>query len=239
MRGVEEVAYRGFSWIKYFAMKVFRNKIFLLLGSVMIIFFFLLPIISSSFRELFIVTIRNYPYLAPLIIVTFRFLCVVIAPLPGLPVTLASIALLPWWQAWLFNFIGTVSGAICAFLIARIYRERAVAYFTPLKGVHEWQEKLSSRKQWWTFVGLRFVSLSMFDFVAYGAGLTKMPFRTYLATLFVVDLPVSILFFYFGGIAFKYSIYILIAFACMFLSFLGVISYFKRGKRGMDTRPTA
>lgn len=211
-------------------MNTYRNKILFALGGVLITVFFLLPIISPYFRESFFAIISRYPLTAPLTIIVFRFLGVVIAPLPGLPVAFASMTLLPWWEAWLYNIAGTISGAIVAFYIARIYRERAVAYIAPLQKVHEWQDQISRKKQWWTFVALRLVSLSMFDFVAYAAGLSKIPFTTYVSTLLIIDIPMSLAFFYFGGIAIQYSVYLFVGFALVFALFLCWSQYSKKNK---------
>lgn len=210
-------------------MNTYQNKIFLAGGGILITIFFLLPILSPYFRESFLAIISNYPFAAPLTIIIFRFLGVVIAPLPGLPVAFASITLLPWWEAWLYNITGTLSGAIVAFGIARRYRERVVAYVAPLQKVHEWQNRISPKKQWWAFVGLRFVSLSMFDFVAYGAGLSKIPFRAYASTLLIIDIPVSMAFFYFGGIAIRYSVYVFVGFTLLFALTLCWSQYSKKG----------
>lgn len=211
-------------------MNTYRNKIFLILGGILITIFFLLPIVSPYFRELFFAMISRYPFAAPLMIIVFRFLGVVIAPLPGLPVAFASMTLLPWWEAWLYNMVGTMSGAIVAFWIARVYRERVVAYIAPLQKVHEWQDQISQKKQWWTFVALRLVSLSMFDFVAYAAGLSKISFAIYVSTLLIIDIPMSLAFFYFGGIAIKYSLYLFVGFALVFALFLCWLQYSKKSK---------
>lgn len=211
-------------------MRAYRNKILFTLGGVVITVFFLLPIVSTHFRESFLASISNYPFALPLTIVVFRFLGVVIAPLPGMPVAFASITLLPWWEACLYNMAGTLSGGMAAFYIARFYRERVVAYIAPLKKVHEWQDHISRRKQWWTFVMFRLATLSMFDFVAYGAGLSKISFATYLGTMLIVDLPVSIIFFYFGGIALQYSIYVFAGFTLVSVLFVYWLQYSKGNK---------
>lgn len=211
-------------------MKIYPGNILFVLGGMLITIFFLLPLIFPYVHELFLVMMSDYPIAAPMVIMLFRFLGVVIAPLPGLPIAFASMALLPWWEAWLYNMAGTISGAITAFYIARFYQERVVTYVAPLQKVHEWQDQISQKKQWWTFVALRLVSLSMFDFVAYAAGLSKISFSVYLSTLIIIDIPMSFLFFYFGGIALQYSIYMFIGFAVLFGLFLGWLQYNNKKK---------
>ena len=200
-----------------------RNQFILLLAGGGITLFFLLPIVSPFYRQLFLNLITTYPYTAPFIIIIFRFLGVVVAPLPGMPVAFASMTLLEWWKAGLYNFIGSASGGICAFLIARNYRERVVAYFVPLENVHAWQDTLSRKKQFLTLVAFRFLSVGAFDFVVYALGLTKISFKTYLATVLLVDLPMTTLFFYAGGVSLKYSIYLFAAFMALLFIFSSFI----------------
>ena len=70
----------------------------------------------------------------------------------------------------------------------------------------------------------------MFDFVSYAAGLTNMPFRTFIMVSLMIDIPKDIVFFYFGGIVLKYSIYLLILFVIIFI-FTGFILEYTKEKR--------
>lgn len=192
-------------------MKKYRTQALVLAGGTAISMLFLLPLIFSRSFQFVMDVVYHYPYLAPLIVIGVRFIGVVIAPLPGSPVMLASVAVLPWWQAWAYNFIGSTAGAVAAFLIARKFREPVVARFAPLREVIRWQEAISQRNQLWAFAGLRIITPLVFDFINYAAGLTRIPFWTYLLATLAVDIPTGFIFFYFGGIAVRYSIYVLIA----------------------------
>ncbi len=192
------------------------NILWVIIGFLIVIVFFL-PIVSSDYQKYAAGLIQSHPYLAPFIIILFRFIAVVLAPLPGAPISFASMAVLPWYEAWSWNFIGAELGAITAFLIARYFREPAVARFAPLERVHQWQERVSKTKQFWGFVGLRFVSLVAFDFVSYAAGLTKLSFLAFITATLLIDIPAGFLFFYFGGLAVKYSIFIFAVFVVIFM----------------------
>lgn len=184
---------------------------------------FLPPLLLPDYRALVESLLTTHPYAAPLIVSVLRFVFVVIAPLPASPLIFVSIAFMPWWQAALFNYIGTTAGAVAAFFIARRWREPVVARFTPLKDIHAWQDRISRRRQFWAFLGLRFSTLMVFDYVSYMAGLTKMPFRTFLAALIIVDIPVHLVFFYLGGIAARYGIAIFLFFGVLFLTVLPLV----------------
>lgn len=155
--------------------------------------------------------IESYPHYTGVIVAALRFLAVVVAPIPGGPVSLASVAVLPWYEAMIWNFLGASIGAITAFSIARKFREPAVERFASLEKVHQWQDRISQKKQFWSFIGLRLVSLVAFDFVSYAAGLSKITFRTFIIAILIIDLPVNALFFYSAGQAIKYGIIILAA----------------------------
>lgn len=193
------------------------QNFFWVAGGLLIVIIFLAPFASLDYQEYITRLLQAYPYLAPIIVIGVRFLTIVIAPLPGVPVSFASIAFLPWHEAWLYNLIAVELGSLCAFFIARRFREPVVARFAPLQNIHHWQKTISRRKQFWGFVALRFVSVSAFDFVSYAAGLTALPFRSFFAASLLVDMPVSFIFFYIGGRAFQYSVYFFGAFAALFI----------------------
>ncbi|TSD03834.1 MAG: hypothetical protein Greene071436_236 [Parcubacteria group bacterium Greene0714_36] len=189
-------------------MPKYTARAIVLIGGAAITMIAVLPLISSRSLQFATDIVRDDPYVAPLAIVLLRFVGVVVAPIPGSPIMFASIAIMPWWQAWVYNFIGSMAGSVCAFFIARTFREPVVARFAPLREIHQWQGRVSQQNQFWAFAGLRLVSLVAFDFVNYAAGLTRIRFRTYLLATLIVEIPIGFLFFYFGGVALRYSIYI-------------------------------
>ncbi|MDP3710678.1 MAG: VTT domain-containing protein [bacterium] len=180
------------------------------LGSVIITAVFLLPLFSTRYFELIKDFISLHPVSAPVVVIFFRFIGVVLAPLPGSPVGLASIAVLPWWQAWIYNLVGVMTGVVAAFLIARKFRERAVARFASLRDIHGWQDKIPKHRQFWTIVFFRLTSIAAFDFVSYALGLTRMSFKMFLSTSLVAEVPWSFALYYLGGVAASYSIYLFI-----------------------------
>lgn len=197
-------------------------------GGIIIASIFLLPFAFPHVQTFVASIIVRYPYLAPLVIIVFRFIGMVFAPLPGAPVSLASMVLLPWELAFLYNFIGTTIGMITAFLIARYYREAAVARLVSLQKIHQWQERISHRTQFAAFVALRLSTLVVSDFVSYAAGLSKLPFSRFLLAALLVDVPASLLFFYVGGQAIQYAFALLGGFTILFITILLTIFYRKK-----------
>ena len=53
---------------------------------------------------------------------------------------------------------------------------------------------------------MRFITSPFFDYVSYAAGLTRMPFWTFLLSTFIGVLPFSFVIYYFGGIIFSWGL---------------------------------
>lgn len=182
----------------------------------------LVPIFSTKYQVLVAGAIALHPMQAFFIIAFARFLAIVIAPLPGMPIAFMSMAVMPWREAWLANFAGADIGAIVAFLIARKFREPVAARFAGLRNLHAFETALSGRTRFWGFVGLRIVAASALDFFSYAAGLSKIPFWTFAAATVLADIPISFAFFYFGGIAAQYGVYIMAGFIALFMVIGGI-----------------
>ncbi|MBI2888995.1 MAG: TVP38/TMEM64 family protein [Candidatus Liptonbacteria bacterium] len=204
-----------------------KKKVLWITAGALLTVVFLVPIFFPGYNQYAVEIIKKYPALAPLVIIVFRFLGVVLAPLPGAPVAFASIALLPWQEAWLYNLAGVELGSVCAFFIARKWREPIAAKFAPLQELHGWQEKISVRRQFWGFVALRFMSAVVVDFLSYAAGLSKISFRNFLLASVSVDALGSLAFFYLGGVAFAYGVYVAVGFMALFLVLFLVAKYRK------------
>lgn len=185
-----------------------RQSIGWIIASVLLSLTVLSVFFSDSFQETITVFLQSHRILGPLAVIGVRFVTIVLAPLPSAPIAFASLAVLPWWQALIYNVIGVQAGIAVAFFIARKFREPVVRHFVSLQKVHAWQDRLTQRQQIAAFVGLRFLSLAVYDIVSYAAGLSKISFRTFFLGSLVVDLPMMFLFFYVGGIAYSYGLYV-------------------------------
>ncbi|MBI4034018.1 MAG: TVP38/TMEM64 family protein [Candidatus Brennerbacteria bacterium] len=202
-----------------------KQKLLWLAAGAVLAVLFLVPVFFPGYNRYAAEIIEQYPALAPVVIIVFRFLGIVLAPLPGGPVAFASIALLPWPAAWLYNLIGVELGSVCAFFIARKWREPVAAKFAPLQELHAWQEKISKQRQFWGFVALRSAAAVVVDFLSYAAGLSKIPFRTFVLASVSVDALVSIPFFYLGSVAVSYGVYFTAAFVALFALFFFLAKY--------------
>ena len=194
-----------------------RQGILWIVASIILTALFLSVIFSASYQQAVTRYVKTNAAAAPVTIILVRAATNILAPLPGSPVAFASLAVLPWWQAWLYNLAGIQLGAISAFFIARRFREPVVARFVSLRDIHAWQERISPRRQFWGFAGLRLVAILAYDFVSYAAGLTKLPFLLFLGASLLVDVPLTLTFFYLGGAAYRYGVYLMLVIVVMFV----------------------
>lgn len=156
--------------------------------------FFWLPPYQKQITQF---TIDN-PILAPFILILWRFIGVVIPPIPAGILAFTLIPILGWFWVFLYSTIGLLSGAVVAFFLARKFREPLVKRFVPLQELNNWEGKLSGTTELWGFVLIRLTTGPVMDFISYLAGLTKLSFgKFFFATL--LSLIPSASGYYLGG----------------------------------------
>lgn len=144
----------------------------------------------------------DHPVLAPLIIIAWRFIGVVIPPIPAGIFVFTLIPILGWFWVFLYSSIGLLLGAIVSFLLARKFREPLVKRFVPLQELNKWEGKLSSSTELWGFVLIRMTTGPVMDFISYLAGLTKISFGKFVFATSVALIP-SAFGYYVGETAYN------------------------------------
>lgn len=139
--------------------------------------------------------------LAPVFFVVLRTVTVVISPIPGLFVDIPAILAFGWAEAFVCAEIGIMAGSTISFFIARRFREPLVARFSRLQKVVLWEGRLSEADRFWSLVVLRVVSIQVFDYLNYAAGLTNIRFKTFFFSTFLGSFPYVFLTFYVGGLS--------------------------------------
>lgn len=154
----------------------------------------------------------DYKIVAPLIFIIIRSSSVIFPPIPGIIFDLAGIATFGWVLGFIYAEIGIMLGATVAFWIARKFREPVVKRITSLKKVHQWENRVSENKKFWTFVAIRLPTNALFDYISYAAGFTKISFTKFFFSTLLGNIPSVFLVFYFGGLSFQRGIYYVITF---------------------------
>lgn len=183
-----------------------------------------LGFIPAKIKEIIEFT-NNYPLVGPIILIVWRILAIVIPPLPGGLISIALIPVFGWWKSFIYTSIAVIIGSTIAFALARKYREPFVEKFVPLKQLHSWQEKISEKKQFWTFLGIRFATGSIMDYISYIAGLSKISYKNFiLATCGA--LTSELILYYVGEKAYKFSAYFAIGLVVLFIGGYYVVKKF-------------
>ena len=155
--------------------------------------------------------LSSHPIAAPVIFILVRSLGIIIPPIPGAAMDLVAIPLFGWVRGFIYAQVGIMLGVTVAFWAARIFRERVVKRITTLQKIHEWEAKLSKRKEFLLLLVLR-LPTGFFDYLSWVAGLTKVSFISFFFATLIGELPPIFLLYYFGGLAFQKGAYYIIAF---------------------------
>ncbi|MBU2109882.1 VTT domain-containing protein [Patescibacteria group bacterium] len=154
----------------------------------------------------------DHSVLAPVIFIIIRILSVIFSPIPGFAIDIPGILVFGWLPAFIYSEIGVITGAMIAFFIARKFKEPLIRKFVSLQKLHTWENKLSEKQEFWTFVSLRLISKPFFDYISYAAGLGRISAKKFFLATIIGVIPVEFLFFYFGGIFLNKGIYYAILF---------------------------
>ena len=148
-------------------------------------------------REMLQVRIDQLGLWGPLMIISLIAVAIVFSPLPSAPIALAAGAVYGHTYGTVYVLIGSMTGAIVAFSIAR-----ALCYDI----VHKWiDNKLSIKLPGGqnTLMGILFVSRLIpflsFDSISYLAGLTALSFWRFTVATFAGIIPASFLLAHFGS----------------------------------------
>lgn len=144
---------------------------------------------------------KTYPFLAPFIIIFWRIIAIIIPPIPGGILSFAFVPIIGWFWVFIYSEIGVLTGATIAFFIARKFREPVVKRFVPIQSLHEWEEKLSKKQEFFAFLGIRIAAASFMDFISFAAGLSKLSYKKFILATMIAELPL-LLWYYFGEVAY-------------------------------------
>lgn len=184
-----------------------------------------LIIVPAHQKEITSFTLAH-PLLAPVIIIFFRMIAMIIPPIPGGILSFALIPVLGWFWSYIYAVIGMTIGASIAFFIARKFREPVVAKFVPLQQLHTWEKQLSGKTEFTTFLVIRMTTGPIMDFISYVAGLTRISFKKFLIATLIAEIP-SIVVYYLGGEVYKkFTEQNSSIFGIAFLLIIGVLYFF-------------
>jgi uncharacterized membrane protein YdjX (TVP38/TMEM64 family) len=136
--------------------------------------------------------VRSWGAWAPVGIVLFQVIQVVIAPLPGNAMSFASGYALGIWPTLIWLMVGVMLGAAVDFLLIKLLGRRLLKYFLPPDRLAKLDALILRRGTFYIFL-LLLVPNPVGDWVYYLAGLTSMPLPLFLGLVFVARLPSNLL----------------------------------------------
>jgi uncharacterized membrane protein YdjX (TVP38/TMEM64 family) len=134
---------------------------------------------------------------APLALIIFMALAVMIPFIPSLPLDIAAGAFFGPVLGTIYCALGALGGAVAAFLVARYYGREFIARF--LSGHINFCPQCSDHLLTKVIFTSRLLPIVSFRLVSYGAGLTKMSVGTYSLATLAGMLPMTFAYNFFGS----------------------------------------
>ena len=144
----------------------------------------------------------RHTVIGPLLLVGLRILGIIFPAIPSGVITFAVVPIFGWFDTYIYTLIGIIIGTSLAFFLARIFREKLVQRFMPLKKIHRLESEISKKKQFLAIVVLRLFTVPVMDFSSYIAGLTKISYKKFVLATVIASLP-DIFIFYIGEEVYK------------------------------------
>lgn len=160
-----------------------KIKILIIAAFIIIVLFFTKQIIDQKFDsvEAFQVYMENFGIAAPLVLIIFQALQVVVPILPGyLGCAAGAVAFGPMTGFWC-NYIGISVGSIISYFLARKYGIDIVLAMFPKKQYDKWSRRIEKSRSYDIFLFIATL-LPLFpdDFLCYFSGLIKMDRKKFI-----------------------------------------------------------
>jgi uncharacterized membrane protein YdjX (TVP38/TMEM64 family) len=134
--------------------------------------------------------------LAPLAYIFLRAVGIVATVVPNAPLDIAGGVIFgPFWGT-VYALIGSEIGAVICFLVARLLGREAISRLLHRRIV--FGDRVAQRQMAYLVFFARFEPVFSFALVSYGAGLTRMPLRSYAVSTLLGMAPGTILLNYYG-----------------------------------------
>ena len=136
--------------------------------------------------------IRDLGPMGPIVFMITIALAIIVSPIPSLPLDVAAGIVWGPELATLYAVIGAQIGALIAFTLARLLGREVIE-----KKLHKkvlFWEGCSQKTVGWAIFGSRLLPIFQFDIVSYGAGLTKVSYKTFAIATFFGMIPATYFF---------------------------------------------
>ena len=148
-------------------------------------------------RESLLNALRDAGPWAPVLHMLAMASAIVISPIPTVPLDVVGGVLFGPWLGTLYSSLGALLGAVIAFLIARRIGRGALESLLDREVCI--CPDCSNRAFLMVVFLSRLLPIVSFDFISYGAGLTRMPVSGFALATFVGMLPLTYVYTVFGA----------------------------------------
>ena len=132
--------------------------------------------------------------LGPIIFIFLKITAIVVAPLSGSPMYLVAGTLFGFYKGVLYLMIGDAIGFSISFYISRFFGKKVAGYFLSKTGMKAANDILNHLETTKGLIQSCLVFIGFPEVVSYGAGLTRISFFKFIATIILIELiPVMIL----------------------------------------------
>ena len=161
---------------------------------------------------------------APLVYIGLKAATYVVAPLSGTPVKLAGGALFGFWDGAVYVLAGDMLGASLNFWIARLFRDKGIVRLAGKKAIRQIDDLTDHVGGWRALLAARLFLSSLYDFISYAAGISKLPFRQFFLVSLLAGIPSTLFTTWVGNAAvsnkpFMYGLFTFSAIALVGLLF--------------------
>lgn len=160
---------------------------------------------------------------APFVYVGLKSATYVVAPLSGTPVKLAGGALFGFWEGAALSLTGDTIGASLNFWIARLFRDRGISKLAGKKAIKQIDDLTEHVGGWRALLAARIFLSSLYDFIAYAAGISKLPFKQFFLVTVLAGIPSTLSAAWIGDAAVTNKSFLYIIFAISAVGLIGLL----------------
>ncbi|WP_170203846.1 TVP38/TMEM64 family protein [Alkalicoccus chagannorensis] len=209
----------------------------LLLLLLFVLLLFLIPAVRSLMMEAFHAlssgdteAVRAYllgfGWATPVISTLLMTIAVVIAPIPTFLVTMANGMLYGFWLGTLLSWTSCLIGAALNYYLAQALGHPVIRKIVPADAL-QMMDRFFDRYGFYAVILSRVVPITSYGVASYAAGLTSIPFLSYMVGTMIGQTPGTMMYTYFGSHA-NDSLQVLFWVAAAFVAFAALAALVKR-----------
>lgn len=158
----------------------------------------------SPYYALFVVWAQANPLIFYPTLLFSKAAGIVWPPFPGGVLTIGSVYIVGWWQAYLVDITGSMIGSVIAYYIAKKWGRGFVAKILDEKTIAKIDNiRVKPGREFEAIFLFRVFGGTVVEIVVYAAGLLKVPFKKFLVASIFSHMVTGVPLFYFADAALR------------------------------------